>query len=104
MTHDPFENFEKVDVDQQIKQSVLQKSKAKMNPKVRDVSLKYSLLFVSSVFLSLIVCPQRGVGFLRESYPFFHHLLHQSEMLCGLYCGLVSVSYTHLTLPTTPYV
>jgi len=96
MTYDPFENFKDTPVDQNIRQSVLQTSKAQMSPKVRDVALKYSLLFACSIFLSLIICPQRGVGFLRESYPFFHHLLHQSEALCGLYCGFVFYATTHV--------
>lgn len=95
MTHEPFEKFQEMSVDQNIKKSVLQRSKSLINPKVKDVAFKYSVLFACSIFLSLIICPQRGVGFLRDSYPFFHHLLHQSEVLCGLYCGLVFYATTH---------
>lgn len=96
MTHDPFAKYREVTVDHNTKRIVLKKSELLMNPKIKDVSLKYSLLFVGSIFLSLIVCPQRGVGLFRESYPFFHHLLHQSEVLCGLYCGLVFYTTTHV--------
>jgi|GEM_PF-2311196 len=96
MTHDPFEKFQEVSVDQNIKTSVLQRSKSLINPKVKDVAFKYSVLFACSIFLSLIICPQRGVGFLRDSYPFFHHLLHQSKVLCGLYCGFVFYATTHV--------
>jgi len=96
MSLNPFENFKAQTVDPSVEKKVLLQSKSFMTPKVQNVALRYSVFFVSSIFFSLTICPQRGVGFLRDSYPLFHHLLHQSEILCGLYCGLVFYSTTHL--------
>lgn len=96
MSENPFDKYEEFKVSDKIKKSVLKTSSAKMNPSLTSVTLKYGLTFLSSLILSLSLCPQRGVGLFGNESPFFHHLLHQSEVLCGLYCGLVFFLTTHL--------
>jgi len=96
MTKDPFENFNTASVRASTSVKVLNESAAKINPKSLNLALKYGALFTISIFFSLSVCPQKGVGFLNTDFPFFHHLLHQSEVLCGLYCGFVFFTTTHL--------
>ena len=96
MNKDPFDDFKEVKIDASVSNSVLENSMKKINPKLLPLGLKYGALFTGSIFLSLIICPQRGVGFLRSDYSFFHHILHQSEILCGLYCGFMFFMTTHL--------
>ena len=96
MSDNPFNKYNEIEVSKKITDSVIHTSKQVMNPDIGGVALKYVLLFSSSILFSLIICPQRGVGFLRDSYPLFHHLLHQSEVLCGLYCGFTFFVTTHV--------
>lgn len=96
MNYDSFEKYEEIKTKPSLSENVLKASSKKMNPKLLALSLKYGVVFISSIFLSLVICPQKGVGLFRDEHPFFHHILHQSEILCGLYCGLVFFLTTHL--------
>lgn len=96
MIDDPFKNFNEASVKPETAREVLKTSSSKLDPSSSILSLKYGVLFIITLLFSLSVCPQRGVGFLRDDLPFFHHLLHQSELLCGLYCGFVFFITTHL--------
>jgi len=96
MNNGSFEKYEALKTKASLSEKILKSSSEKMNPKLHALSLKYGVVFISSIFLSLIICPQKGVGLIRNELPFFHHILHQSEILCGLYCGLVFFLTTHL--------
>lgn len=96
MNKDPFKDFDKAPVKQGVSQKVILNSKKIINPDSLNLSLKYSSLFIITIFFSLAVCPQKGVGIFGSNFPLFHHILHQSEILCGLYCGFVFFITTHL--------
>ena len=67
------------------------------NPFPGKVVFKYIFVFILAGFISLFLCPQKGVGFLKNSYPLFFHALHSSKFLCGLYCGFFFFLITHVT-------
>ncbi|MGH1467732.1 MAG: hypothetical protein ACRBBP_02485 [Bdellovibrionales bacterium] len=96
MSDNPFKNFEEASVKPKISNNVIKLANNKINPNTMTLSLKYGALFIITIFFSLAICPQRGVGFIRDDFPLFHHLLHQSEVLCGLYCGFIFFLTTHL--------
>jgi len=96
MSIDPFKDFEETPVRPDVSKKVMLNSKRVINPDFLNLSLKYSLIFITTVFFSLAICPQKGVGLFRKDLPLFHHILHQSEMLCGLYCGFLFFTTTHL--------
>ena len=96
MSNNPFNQYEEVEVSENIKKRVHNFSSELMNPKTKTVFFKYVFLFICSLFLSLAVCPQRGVGLFGGSYPIFHKLLHHSQILCGLYCGFIFFITTHV--------
>ena len=96
MSEDPFKKYQEAKVPQFVKEKVYESSISLIKPKLVSVVFKYILLFCTSIIFSLMICPQRGVGILSDSYPFFHKLLHQSEILCGLYCGFMFFITTHV--------
>ncbi len=96
MNENPFDVFESKSVRPELSNKILKTSSQRLNPGFLYLSIKYGALFISSVFLSLSICPQRGVGLFGNDFPLFHHLLHQSQILCGLYCGLMFFLTTHL--------
>ncbi len=75
--------------------AILSDAKAYITPSSLYVMAKYFLLFTSSVFFSLIICPQFGFG-VRDEYPLFHHFFHQNQTLCALYCATVFFITTHV--------
>ena len=57
----------------------------------------------------LIACLRKGVMYHHGSIPdtirlYLENLFNKSKAMKYLVCNSTSVSYTHLTLPTTPYV
>lgn len=96
MNNNAFDKYESKSVNPQLSDRILKTSSEKINPSLFNLSFKYGALFISSIFLSLSICPQRGVGLFSNDLPFFHHFFHQNEILCGLYCGLVFFLTTHL--------
>ncbi len=67
------------------------------NPPMERVIFKYVSVFIVTGFISLFLCPQKGVGFLENNYPLFFHTLHSRKFLCGLYCGSFFLAITHIT-------
>ncbi len=67
------------------------------NPHLERVVLKYIFVFLPAGFISLFLCPQKGLGFLENNYPLFFHILHSNKLLCGLYCGSFFFLITHIT-------
>lgn len=53
--------------------------------------------------LTLVLCPQFGLGATLWGEEIVHHIFHQSPLLCGAYCGFVylgaSSFLTGLVLP-----
>ena len=96
MSNDPFDKYSEVKPRESLSLKILKNSSDRVNPKLAPLSFKYGLIFTFSILFSLFICPQKGVGLFRTDFPFFHHLLHQSEVLCGLYCGLLFFLTTHL--------
>lgn len=66
-----------------------------LQPSLPFVSLKYCAFFLLSIFVSLSLCPQSGVSFLREDFPLFQQFLHQNIVLCGAYCAIMFFFTTH---------
>ena len=68
----------------------------------------YFLLFISlGVFLVALgygINPKELLPILYGIEVADNNLSNIFRAVMGLYIGCVSVSYTHLTLPTTPYV
>ncbi len=73
---------------------VLSRSKKVITPSNLYITIKYSLLFCASIFFSLLVCPQFGLG-LRNKYPLFNHFFHQNQIICALYCATIFFLSTH---------
>ena len=67
------------------------------NPSTGKIVFKYILVFILAGLVSLFLCPQRGVGFLKDNYPLFFHFLHSNKFLCGFYCGTFFFLITHIS-------
>lgn len=93
---DSFDNYKSTSAPSDLAAKVLKQNQETINPNSYLLSFKYLGLFITSIFLSLYICPQRGFVVFRNSFPFFHNILHYSEVLCGLYCGAVFFSTTHV--------
>ncbi len=74
---------------------ILSKSKKIITPSNLYITIKYTLLFFASIFLSLLVCPQFGLG-LRNKYPLFHYFFHKNQIICAIYCAITFFLSTHL--------
>ena len=61
----------------------------------RKIVFKYTLTFTLGALVSLFFCPQKGVGFLKDNYLLFSHVLHSNKLLCGFYCGGFFFLITH---------
>ncbi len=96
MSNRSFDTVKECNTPLKLKEKVYKKSIELINPPFAKVATKYSVLFLVSIFFSLVVCPQKGVSFVRESFPVFHHILHQSPILCGVYCALIFFFTTHI--------
>ena len=68
---------------------------------VQEVSLVFFPAIVSGAFIGLyeLILIHRD-----ESFRGSHWLGHGLHTFIPIILGLMTVSYTHLTLPTTPYV
>ena len=91
-----FSNVEPKNVPKGLSEKILDKSTKYIEPELKSVFFKYSGVFLLSIFFSLFVCPQNGIGFLRSDFPLYHSLFHHNMLLCGLYCGFVFFVTTHL--------
>ena len=68
-----------------------------IKPNLLSVFFKYFSLFTLMAFVSLALCPQKGLGFMDSSkYLFFFDFLHSNPVLCGLYCGVFFFTTTHV--------
>lgn len=93
-----FENFLRsgeVSPSMETSKKILNQARGHLQPSLSFVSLKYCVLFVFSVFISLSLCPQSGVSFLRDDFPLFQQFLHQNIVLCGAYCAMMFFFTTH---------
>jgi|FLYM01.1.fsa_nt_gi hypothetical protein len=79
-----------------LSQKVMNAARTHLSPAPEKVLAKYLGLFVGSIFLSLTLCPQSGVSFLRDDFPLFHHFFHQNMILCAAYCASVFFFTTHV--------
>ncbi len=91
-----FDKVKSLDVPNHLSKKIINYSKFYIEPSVKKVALKYFGLFFFSIFISLVICPQNGVGLLRESFPIYHHIFHNNLLLCGLYCGFMFFVTTHI--------
>ncbi len=80
---------------EKVSEQILVSAKTYMNPSLSRVALKYVAFFAASIFLSLAICPQSGISFIRSEFPLFHKFLHQNILLCGMYCAFVFFFTTH---------
>lgn len=90
-----FLNMNEPNAPDHLSAKIIKKSQRTIQPSDLHVLLKYSLLFCASAILSLLFCPQYGIGFFEKNYPLFFHYLHSNNILCGVYCGLLFVVFTH---------
>ncbi len=91
-----FNTIQPLKVSSSVSKKILADSKVFIEPPTIRVLLKYAVLFIFSIFISLVICPQNGVGLLRENFPIYHHIFHNNLLVCGLYCGAVFFITTHL--------
>lgn len=91
-----FDDFQEVKVKTSLNHKVLLDAKKNISPDAKILIFKYSSLFIFSCFISLMICPQRGLSLSSYNFNFIHHFFHQSEILCGLFCGAVFFITTHL--------
>ncbi len=91
-----FDNVKPVEVSKILSNKILKNSKNYIEPPVNKVLLKYLGVFILSIFFSLVVCPQNGVGLLRDNFPIYHSFFHHNMLICGLYCGFMFFVTTHL--------
>ncbi len=85
-----------LEIPNALNEKILSSMKSYVKPDLKFVGLKYSIIFIFSGLVSLLLCPQKGVGFLEE-YPLFFHSLHSNVLLCGLYCGVFFAGLTHVS-------
>ena len=91
-----FDNIEPKEVPAKLSDKILNNSSRHIEPSITKVLIKYLGIFTISIFFSLIVCPQNGVGLLRTNFPIYHSFFHNNLLLCGLYCGFMFFITTHL--------
>ncbi len=91
-----FDTIEPKEVPAKLSDKILNNSSRHIEPPITKVLIKYLGVFTVSIFFSLIVCPQNGVGLLRTNFPIYHSFFHHNLLICGVYCGLMFFVTTHL--------
>lgn len=68
-----------------------------LNPSTNRALTKLIIFSLSSAFLTLLICPQFGIG----GFDFGHHLFHwfhgMGELVCGVYCASIFFGFATLT-------
>lgn len=90
-----FDPSQKAEVSAELDKKILSAMRSVVSPDPKYLFFKYTSLFIFSTFISLIFCPQKGFSLSGFNLDLVHHLFHQSEILCGIFCGSVFFISTH---------
>lgn len=72
-----------------ISDQILGKVHADLNPSASWMFSKVGLIHLITGLLTLVVCPQFGIGWTDLSFRFFDHLGGHHSTLCTLTCGAI---------------
>ena len=85
--------------------SVLNKLLRKLNPSFTKTFFIHLSILFSAGLLTLLVCPQFGMGGILFGHHFIHFIASGGQVLCGIFCASVyflsAMSLSHIFLPAS---
>jgi hypothetical protein len=67
---------------------------ARTTPSLKKVLIKLGLVHLGASLLSLIACPQFGIGFISYGHNLMHYFMQISETYCYILCGAFYLAST----------
>ena len=68
----------------------------KLKPSTVRVLAKLIVVSLSSAFLTLLICPQFGIGGFDFGHRLFHWFHGMGELICGVYCASIFFGFATL--------
>lgn len=74
----------------------IQSEIAKNSPSLKKVLFKLGIIHLLASALSLMACPQFGIGFISYGHGLMHYFMQISETYCYILCGAFYLASTFL--------